>query len=1315
MQPVISHSRVHLPSGLWTPKLSGDFEEGDPLSTRFSVSGHVDIKELGGHLRLFMTNVVVKQRKILLSDKEKQKIAKQYRDAKRKIRLEELKAEYEKDDTKDVEDAEEDVDAEFNYTIDEEDDEETKADKLKRKAAEDEAINSIIKEREDQVLPVPKLSVYLMKRKPKLKMSGAHNVGTRIHLTSQEQGLFGRSGSTGDFECSLKDVPDVLTYMGIAVLKLPNDDPKSEDSVVYGIVKLTSSRGSKHKSTHAMHLSEVHDAVQKLLTAQENPNSHHANRINNSIRSSSYYTDIATKSWLAFQIGMDDKIDFDLFLNMLQFNAIFLITMQARRYFDTVDFEKNNSISILEFENFLMLYDVLGAAGPDLLVLDTYDTLKCRPMKESAEFGGMNEGLDYTAFQECCQMLGVRDVEDEDFLKAFLEAAKANIRNLDKVYLTHAQFKKAWLRVANLEHELVIKRKLKFDGGLMTQARNRDRLYRIVTDQEEAYLSNLSKVLEMVEKVKRTRRQKKDDSKREKAAKQEALMHQAEKFIAIRSQEKRLQSKNEQEEKEKKRFEMKALRQKLLERQNEAAAAKRAEIMGQALEAEKLRADEIKARGLDRLDISVRNHRSVPPEIYQSEEAQARLSYLLSLDMSKNILENLPEKNFMVWMYELRRLKLSQNRLKRIPEDEFGKLVALEIFEIESNRLESLPDTLSNLTQLQRLDVSNNQLTRFPESLGYLYQLKFLKANSNHFEFLPNSVSGLAKLEYLDLSRNHIKEIPEQFERMISLTHLDISSNKIGHLPHGIGNCSKLVYIDCSVNHISYLPETFSQLSMLEYFDAENNDIISSRDTWNTLSSLRKLNLRNNAYKAVYPDFGACINMSLLDLSLNKIETIPVEIGLLTSLQELRLHRNQLTTLPPELGSCRMLQRLEIPYNLIQGCLPETIGLVESIRFLDISFNKINGFPRSVIGLKNIVEINAEMCCISSLPDTFTYLDTLVTLNLSNNRFTRFPIEMSKMKSLKTLNMRNNSISLLQRNINVMTNVETLDLGRNQLRALPIEFYEIIESVPNLKMDENPWSDLPPRWGHIWPGKKNVDEPGGYTVVEALDFLYGMRSFYDTADAVWEEFGVFHYTNRLTFEDFIQEIRKRIPKTYHDGLIDHIKFIYFTARQSGVFPRWYYPEGDEEKEAAMKKENQLRRDFDKIRRDKNVEMARQQHEERKERVRKAYDVDLHHRTVRLAELSREHQVNDAYLDNAASIAFYHCIQDRQSKADAKQRHKNMATQKFYKDELKRLKDILEEDRIGREEEHKLQGKYGKREKAKAKENLTAKAKEAFNI
>lgn len=149
-----------------------------------------------------------------------------------------------------------------------------------------------------------------------------------------------------------------------------------------------------------------------------------------------------------------------------------------------------------------------------------------------------------------------------------------------------------------------------------------------------------------------------------------------------------------------------------------------------------------------------------------------------------------------------------------------------------------------------------------------------------------------------------------------------------------------------------------------------------------------------------------------------------------------------------------------------------------------------------------------------------------------------------------------------------------------------MEFTDILESVGTVELHSNPWTDLPPRWGKLWPGTHATQGPQGYSLSEAVDFLYGMRAFYDTAEEIWLELGMFHYAGRLGFEDFLQELRNRIPKTWHEGLVEFAKHLYFKSREAGIFVRWY------ELDEATIEENKAKMETDQKRRAYNLQKAK---------------------------------------------------------------------------------------------------------------------------
>ena len=171
MNSVLSNKRLDITGGMWTPKVGGPFQEGDASQT-FLVKGRADIKELGGHLKLFMENIEVETRKVYLSEEEEQKIKEDYRAS------------------KDVEYQNIVEAGHGDFPSDEQRLETERKDLPELIALAQKEIENV------QSAGIPaKLYVYLTRRKPKPRMNDAHTQGTRIHLPSKDgSGLFGKPG-----------------------------------------------------------------------------------------------------------------------------------------------------------------------------------------------------------------------------------------------------------------------------------------------------------------------------------------------------------------------------------------------------------------------------------------------------------------------------------------------------------------------------------------------------------------------------------------------------------------------------------------------------------------------------------------------------------------------------------------------------------------------------------------------------------------------------------------------------------------------------------------------------------------------------------------------------------------------------------------------------------------------------------------------------------------------------------------------------------------------------------------------------------------
>ena len=678
MIPAVTRERLKNQDDLWASKLSGAFFEGDPLNTKFFVEGKVDIRELGGHMRIRFEAVKL----VIRSSKKKRK------------------KKGKKGDGDDDSDDEEEGEGGGSDDSDTDSDEET--------TKKDEVAESV---------QIPKLSVFLTTKKPKKRMVDAHKTGTKLRIAGLTEGVFGKVDKEEAYDTPLVDVVDIYAYQGIVVVKVPTDDPPTEEPIVYGFVKLQSSRSMKVRSITALHLSELSDMLNKLQNRQSilkdsmslGP---HSKKL---LKPLHVYRQMAGKAWNTLGLGPDVFVNYDDMLKLLDLMDIFMLDIQARRIFDAVDLKKSGKINLSDVENFLIARELLAQLAKEIMPLDVYDTLKADPVdagkilqaeipttKEYKTYSAKAKwGLDYSSFIEAVQILGyVPDQELEDpnepIKEAFLAGTGIKEKDVDAKYMTIAEFRKGWLKLADLPKEMA-KRGLKVEGGLFAEGRNRERLSQFITETENNYLKLLGQVAEYTINLKADHRRRRDEKKRQQIQFKEKLLHEANKFMAERAQEKRLQLKKEQEERSKKRLEDKVLRNKLLLRQEENLAMKRNEIAAKSQEQVRLRQKEIRDKGLDYLDYSVKDLREVPLHLYDNPEQHILLSYVVSFDLSHNVLDSLPVEGLFYWMAEVRKLKLSQNRLKRLPDEirYLGKLMAIIVTIVITNDVLSLSLSLS--------------------------------------------------------------------------------------------------------------------------------------------------------------------------------------------------------------------------------------------------------------------------------------------------------------------------------------------------------------------------------------------------------------------------------------------------------------------------------------------------------------------------------------------------------------------------------------------------------------------------------------------
>ncbi|CAJ1975834.1 unnamed protein product [Sphenostylis stenocarpa] len=200
---------------------------------------------------------------------------------------------------------------------------------------------------------------------------------------------------------------------------------------------------------------------------------------------------------------------------------------------------------------------------------------------------------------------------------------------------------------------------------------------------------------------------------------------------------------------------------------------------------------------------------------------------ICKLDLSNNNLQDIPE-SLTARLLNVEVLDVRSNQLKSLPNS-IGCLSKLKVLNVSGNFIEFLPKTIENCRALEELNANFNKLSKLPDTIGFeLINLKKLSVNSNKLVFLPSSTSHLTSLKVLDARLNCLRALPEDLENLINLETLNVSQNfqYLETLPYSVGLLLSLVDLDVSYNKIKTLPESIGCLKNLKKLSVEGNPLV---------------------------------------------------------------------------------------------------------------------------------------------------------------------------------------------------------------------------------------------------------------------------------------------------------------------------------------------------------------------------------------------------------------------------------------------------------------------------------------------------------
>jgi Leucine-rich repeat (LRR) protein len=98
------------------------------------------------------------------------------------------------------------------------------------------------------------------------------------------------------------------------------------------------------------------------------------------------------------------------------------------------------------------------------------------------------------------------------------------------------------------------------------------------------------------------------------------------------------------------------------------------------------------------------------------------------------------------------------------------------------NKLESVPDSITNLINLQELDLFDNKFKCLPDSFGNLINLQKLYLHYGQLESLPDSIGNLINLQELNLYDNKFSSLPTSILKIKQALVIDRTSYQMNNL-----------------------------------------------------------------------------------------------------------------------------------------------------------------------------------------------------------------------------------------------------------------------------------------------------------------------------------------------------------------------------------------------------------------------------------------------------------------------------------------------------------------------------------------------------
>lgn len=175
--------------------------------------------------------------------------------------------------------------------------------------------------------------------------------------------------------------------------------------------------------------------------------------------------------------------------------------------------------------------------------------------------------------------------------------------------------------------------------------------------------------------------------------------------------------------------------------------------------------------------------------------------------------------------------------------------------------------------------------------------------------------------------------------------------------------------------------------------------------------------------------------------------------------ESILLYGNNLVgSLPQDIGTLSGLAYIDLSSNKLSGEIPESIGQCITLRDFDISSNDFSGtIPATMTGCKQLRKLNISSNKFTgSFPEVILSFDHLDILNMPGNNFEgTLPEGLSKLTNLELLDLSNNNFSGPMVSLRDMGNLSQCFISSNQLTGDIADFMAHMTNLYYLILSDN--------------------------------------------------------------------------------------------------------------------------------------------------------------------------------------------------------------------------------------------------------------------